>query len=742
MKIIHIVGTIDKSAGGPSRSVPQTCEYLSKLDEVSIQLITQPTKAPVEVKASSTFTLSFFTLAGLLRYCLSLRKSAVSLIHLQHIWDPYIHYMALVARIKHIPYVVTLRGMLEPWIMNRNKRRKRLGLLLYQRKDLNRAACIHATCEAELLQIRSLGFTNPVAIIPNGVDVSAIPYRGVFTPTKKIVFISRIHQKKGIELLLEAWSKLNLPDWTLEIAGEGQRSYVNKLQQQIDVQQIERVRFVGPLYGTDKWDFLESAELMILPTYSENFGIVVAEALAMGVPVITTKDTPWQELETEHCGWWIKQSVEQIIDVIRTATALPMAERRAMGLRGRRLIEGKYEIHTVAERIKMLYSWILGTAPKPDFVYEHTVTMPITDRKLKVVHFITSIDKSAGGTTAYLQLLSNQLKDLVSLIVVSGMSEQPVVLNGVDVRFMDIAMYRWFQLKNQFRVLLQTENPDIVHINGIWLPQTFLFQQVAQQLGIKVVLSPHGMLEQYILDRHSLKKKLALAFYQRNTILKADYIHATAQSELDQIRKLGYHQLAYIIPNGIEVSEIKQKTEWRPVRNILFLSRVHPKKGLELLIEAVAVLKAQPFTITIAGEGDKDYVESLKKLCLQKGVTNHFQFMGGVYGNRKWELYEQSDLFVLPTYSENFGIVVPEALATGVPVITTTGTPWQELEKERCGWWITLTVDNLVKAIAEALQLQPEELKAMGARGRKLVEDKYEIKAVAKEMVKLYRKLL
>jgi glycosyltransferase involved in cell wall biosynthesis len=361
---------------------------------------------------------------------------------------------------------------------------------------------------------------------------------------------------------------------------------------------------------------------------------------------------------------------------------------------------------------------------------------------MKVIHFITSIDKSGGGTTAYMQLLSAELKQLVELVVVTGLSINPVELKGVNVLLFDLSLLRWFRLEKEFNQLLTFENPDIVHINGIWLPQTFLFQQVAQALGIQVVLSPHGMLEPYILNRHPFKKKIALAFYQRNTILRANYIHATAQSELDQIRKLGYHQPAHIIPNGIEVGDIKQKTEWMPVRNILFLSRVHPKKGLELMIEAVAELKPQLLTITIAGEGDESYVESLQKLCTQKGVADYFQFIGGVYGDSKWKLYEESDLFILPTYSENFGIVVAEALSTGLPVITTTGTPWQELETEICGWWIDLTVANLLQALREALNCDAERLKTMGLNGRKLVDNKYGIKSVALQMRDFYETII
>jgi len=165
MKIFHIVGSIDKSSGGPSRSVPQTCEYLSRLG-IEIELVSRLSAHPVEVNTSKPFKLSFCSLMELVLFGLSISKKEVSLIHLQHVWDPYIHIMARIARIKGIPYVITPRGMLEPWIMKRNSWKKQLAMFLYQRRDLRKALCIHATCDMEKDNIRNLGFTQPIAVIP------------------------------------------------------------------------------------------------------------------------------------------------------------------------------------------------------------------------------------------------------------------------------------------------------------------------------------------------------------------------------------------------------------------------------------------------------------------------------------------------------------------------------------------------------------------------------------------------
>ena len=117
-------------------------------------------------------------------------------------------------------------------------------------------------------------------------------------------------------------------------------------------------------------------------------------------------------------------------------------------------------------------------------------------------------------------------------------------------------------------------------------------------------------------------------------------------------------------------------------------------------------------------------------------------FCGGVYGEKKWELYRNADVFVLPTYSENFGIVIAEALASGTPVITTKGTPWEELNTVKCGWWTKIGSEPTKKALANFLSLSSYELKRMGINGRILVEEKYSTKKIANEMFNLYRKLI
>jgi glycosyltransferase involved in cell wall biosynthesis len=357
MKILHITNSIDKGAGGPSRSVPQTCIELAKLG-ISIELVTQESADMVAVEESSHLTVHFKSIKELFIYGSRLSAKDIDLIHLQHIWNPYIQVMAFWAFQKKIPYIITPRGMLEPWIMANNPWKKKVALFLYQKKAIQRAAHIHATAQMEADHIKELGFSNPISIIPNGIDLSAVKKGKEQYGSKKMVFLSRIHPKKGIELLLKAWRKTDTKDWMLEIAGNGEAAYIETLTQ--SVEDLENVRFVGTKYEESKWDFLRSADVMVLPTYSENFGIVVAEALAVGVPVITTKGTPWKDLETYQCGWWIELTVSNLKRSFEEVMRSSQDQIQAMGCNGQSLVKDKYDIKAVAKNMRALYQKILN----------------------------------------------------------------------------------------------------------------------------------------------------------------------------------------------------------------------------------------------------------------------------------------------------------------------------------------------------------------------------------------------
>jgi glycosyltransferase involved in cell wall biosynthesis len=358
---------------------------------------------------------------------------------------------------------------------------------------------------------------------------------------------------------------------------------------------------------------------------------------------------------------------------------------------------------------------------------------------MKVIHYIDSIDKTAGGTTEYMRLLGNALKSNIDLVVATGISDSPIALEGIKIQFFNCKVLRWYSLLNEFRSFLKNEKPAIVHINGIWTPQNWGFQKVAQELGIKVVLSPHGMLEPWILAHNPWKKKLGLFLYQNKAIRRAEHLHVTALMEKESVRSLGYTNELTIIPNGIDLSEIKKKKEFYGTKKVIFLSRIHPKKGIELLLEAWRATNTQGWSLEIAGNGDANYIQVLAQSA--NDISN-VHFVGAKYGEAKWDFLRSADIMVLPTHSENFGIVVAEALAVGIPVITTKGTPWEDLNIHNCGWWIDLSVSSLSSTLATVFLKDTLDLKELGKNGMKLIEDKYNINKIGIDIKKLYKKIL
>lgn len=362
---------------------------------------------------------------------------------------------------------------------------------------------------------------------------------------------------------------------------------------------------------------------------------------------------------------------------------------------------------------------------------------------MKVIHFVAAIDRSLGGVSIYMQLLAKELGKLVDLLVVTRQTVDPLKLENCRVRFLPLPMSEISEFRKEWISILAEEQPDVVHVNGIWMLHTWIVQREALRLGVCTCITTHGMLEPWIVGRHRLKKMVALLLFQRRALREAEALVATAESEKDNILKFGCNSNVCVIANGIDVEGVKMKASWKRTCRILFLSRVHVKKGIEMLIEAVAKIgnELKTYEVIVAGEGETDYIDELKGKVAAAGMGDMVRFVGGVYGEDKWNLLRSADVLVLPTFSENFGIVVAEALACGTPVITTKGAPWSDLEEWGCGWWIERSVDCLVAAMKDFLALTGDELERMGRMGRRLVEAKYSSRRMADDMLRLYRRL-
>ncbi|PHS25230.1 MAG: hypothetical protein COA83_05955 [Methylophaga sp.] len=265
---------------------------------------------------------------------------------------------------------------------------------------------------------------------------------------------------------------------------------------------------------------------------------------------------------------------------------------------------------------------------------------------------------------------------------------------------------------------------DLIHIHGMWNPVLAMAAAVSKMNDLPLILSPHGCMEAVALKYNFFKKWIALRTYQGLVLRTVSLFIATAKSEKNSIRQLGYKQYIAVIPNGIDVTDTVVASPKKRTNKILYLSRIHPKKGLEDLIESWSIVRKDEWRIIIAGSGDSRYRESLGRLIRNRGVEG-IEFIGFVTGVSKQVCFDGADIFILPTHSENFGLVVAEALVNEVPVITTTAAPWKDLVDYKCGWWVKPSVGGISKALVEAMSLDYDELRIMGKRGRQLVIAKY-----------------
>ena len=208
---------------------------------------------------------------------------------------------------------------------------------------------------------------------------------------------------------------------------------------------------------------------------------------------------------------------------------------------------------------------------------------------MKVLHYISSLAASAGGVASYLSVLCEELGKLVELhVATSYESKREVKICNAIVHRISSGLTCYSSSK----ALLKELRPDVVHINGCWQPQLAFFQWAARSLKIPVVLSPHGMLEPWIVKRHYWTRKWpAIQLYQRGLVKHADYLHATADTEKDNLLRLGWNARIAVIPNAVNIEELPLKDNWRNKRRIVFMSRLHVKKGIELLLEALTHLK-------------------------------------------------------------------------------------------------------------------------------------------------------
>jgi glycosyltransferase involved in cell wall biosynthesis len=768
MHITHVQGLFSPEHGGPTVSLSNyVTQQVRRGHRVSVRVLTGLPNASPAVKLEPP--VDYFAGAAeaptRLGRSSELRRKLRSdptpdIYHLHGAWLRAMYYGANEAQRRARPYLVEMMGMYEPYGLQISRAVKQVARPLFQDSLLRKASCLHVNSAEEAENVHALGFTRPIAVIPVGVDVESIVRRGAagdgpleatLGPVPIVLYLARLHPKKGVELLLNAWGNArNKAGWKLVLAGSGDRDYVEHCQTLArDLGIGSECVWLGHVNDEQKSFLLHRASLYVLPSYSENFGNSVAEALAHKTPVITTTVTPWKELPEQGCGWVVGPDAAQLTECLDAALASRTSVLKEMGQRGAQLVAKSYSLEIAAERIELVYRWLLNGGAAPEFVLPMRVKpmlrTPRKREKVGVVLSTNTISRNGGGLFESVRALAQYLHTAGDPVEVLSCSDG---WSSTDSAAWAPVKPRSFQplLPNVVRYargissVLKHSDADVLHTHGVWQFPSYVALSWKQR-GRTHIMSPRGMLEPWALRYRGWKKVPIWWLVERRNCLSAHAVHATSIQEARQVRRLGYEGPIAVIPNGVPLPDIIHKPP-AATKTALFLSRVHEKKGLEMFLQAWARVLPAGWKFVICGPGDPAYLAKLEQLVRIFGLKEVVSFVGGSYNGDRDALYRHADLFVLPSYSENFGLVVAEALSWQVPVLTTKGTPWRELESMRCGWWVDPDASSLADALSKATTCSDGERHEMGVRGRALVESNYTWDVAGSQMRTFYRWVL
>lgn len=380
MRVIHVVPAITEEASGPSYSVVRLCQSLIEAGEDLTLAALDWSPLPSMPAFMKVFPLGvgprrLGRSPGMSRWLMGETTAGrVNVVHSHGMWQMNAVYPGWVAKGRNTKLVVSPRGAFSTWAMNYGSQFKRIFWPLLQRPALVQASCFHATAESEYEDIRRLGFKQPVAIIPNGIDVPEFTQKKP-RDFRTLLFLGRIHPKKGVDVLLRAWAGVmdRFPDWQLLVVGTDtgygeQGGYFERMEALAEKLKLKRTKFVGPLYGEAKWSAYREADLFVLPTHSENFGITVAEALAAGTPAIVTKGAPWQGLQTYGSGWWIDMGVDALVACLEEAMGKSREELARYGINGREWMICGFSWHSLGKKMDQTYRWLIDGGEHPSWV--------------------------------------------------------------------------------------------------------------------------------------------------------------------------------------------------------------------------------------------------------------------------------------------------------------------------------------------------------------------------------------
>ena len=366
---------------------------------------------------------------------------------------------------------------------------------------------------------------------------------------------------------------------------------------------------------------------------------------------------------------------------------------------------------------------------------------------MKIIHVVPTLSQEADGVA---DVVRNLCKSMVAssadvrcaALDWAPISDHPDYLTTFPLGWgprnlgRSLQMHRWLQTEVKLGTV------DIIHNHGLWMMPNVYAGNVCLNSNCRLMFSPHGAMSSWALGRSAIIKGMFWKLLQGPAVRAAACFHATSESEYADIRRLGFKQPVCILPCGVNIPPLVQKQEGAR-RQLLFLARLHPKKGVDILLRAWQAVehKFPEWDLVIVGPDNDGYLTDMQVLA-EKLQLKRIVFRGPLFGEEKLQAYRDASLYVLPTHSENFGITVAEALAAGIPAIVTQGAPWAGLIEHGAGWWVEIGVNPLIACLERALSTSPQRLREMGWAGHEWVGRDFSWGRISAQFLVTYRWLL
>ncbi|MFS0515848.1 glycosyltransferase [Nostoc sp. UIC 10607] len=388
---------------------------------------------------------------------------------------------------------------------------------------------------------------------------------------------------------------------------------------------------------------------------------------------------------------------------------------------------------------------------------------------MKILHVTPSITKVRGGT-------SQAVLDMVKALQITNVDTEIATTNDDGDNLLDVPLCKLIKYNDVPVRFFHRFSPNIkpvreyafsaeltqwlwqnisqyelVHVHALFSYASTIAMAIARLKNVPYIVTTHGLLCEWSLQQSTHKKQTYLKLIEQANLDSSQIIHFTSEKEQQEVSLLGLQKPNVVLPLGISLptkivdarQRLRQKFNIPPDEPvILFLSRLHYKKGLEYLIPALSKLTHHRFTFILAGNGTPDYEAEIESLLVSSGLRDRTLVVGFVQGEAKDILMQGSDLFVLTSYSENFAVSVVESLAVGVPVLVTPGVALASVVKQNQLGYVP---DLDIAAIADALESyfsNPQQAKKMGDRARQLVSDKYSWNHIAQELIEIYKVII